>query len=154
MNLDTSIVSQHLQLDHFSCIPMSVELVLKLLGRVHADFYNLQREWRNRTDGSFALFDGRTIAGVRFRLHKDLPLDDLFRTIEEELAAGRCVIVSLPSKFRGSHMWVIHEKLPSGEFRAVSKKSKGSAEIDVEEQVRAIVRRINGTHILTYEISA
>jgi hypothetical protein len=44
MKLDTTIVINHQQLDDFSCIPMAVELVLKLLSRVPADYYDLQRE--------------------------------------------------------------------------------------------------------------
>jgi hypothetical protein len=158
MQLDTTIVSQHQQLDDYSCIPMSVELVLKLVGRVPVDYYGLQREWRNRTDGSFAAFDGRTISGVRFRLQFSLarddkfPLDDLFRTIEGELAIGRFVIISLAMP-GGWHMFVIHEMLPSGEFRAVS-RSPHRREILVTEQVRGIVRQMKGTDILTYEIVA
>jgi hypothetical protein len=158
MQLDTTIVSQHQQLDDYSCIPMSVELVLKLLGRVPADYYELQEEWRNRTDGSFAAFDGRTVAGVRFRLQFSLarddkfPFDDLFRTIEGELAAGRFVIISLAMP-GGWHMFVIHEKLPSGEFRAVSRIPRRTETL-VNDQVRRVVRQMKGTDILTYEIEA
>jgi hypothetical protein len=156
MQLDSTIVSQHQQLDDYSCIPMSVELVLKLLGRVPADYYDLQREWRNRTDGSFAAFDGRIVSGVRpqFSLARDVkfPLDDLFRTIEGELAAGRFAIISLAMP-GGWHMFVIHEKLPSGEFRAVSKLRRPAATV-VTEELRAIVRQMKGTDILTYEIVA
>jgi hypothetical protein len=158
MNLDTTIVNQHQQLDNFSCIPMAVELVLKLLGRVPCDYHNLQHEWSNRTDGSFAVFDGRVIAGVRFRrqfgLARDdrFPLDDLFRTIEAELATGRFVIISLAVP-GGWHMFVIHEKLTSGEFRAVS-RIPGRTDILVTESIRATVCQMKGTDILTYEVVA
>jgi len=156
MQLNGITVSQHQQLDNYSCIPMSVELVLKLLGRIPTDNYDLQHEWRNRTNGSFAQFDGRTIAGVKFRLQFSLarddkfPLDDLFKTIENELAANRYVIVSLAVS-GGWHMFVIYEQLPSGEFRAVS-KIPGRAETLVAEQVKTIVRKMKGTDILTYEV--
>jgi len=153
--LDDKIVSQHQQLDDCSCIPMAVELVLKLLGRVPADFYGLQLEWHNRKDGSFDAFDGRTISGVQFRLQFRLPrddrfpLDDLFLTIENELKAGRYVIVSLAMPGGGWHMFVIHERLPSGEFRAVS-RVHGRTETLIIDQVREIVKGMNGTDILTY----
>ena len=159
MHLDAAIVSQHRQLDTYSCIPMSVELVLKLLRRVPADYYDLQREWGNRTDGSFGPFDGRTIKGVRFRLQFSLarddkfPLDDLFRTIEEELAAGRFIIVSLAMPGGGYHMFIVYDKLPSGEFRAVS-RIQGRPETLVADQIRAMIRQVKGTDILTYEIIA
>jgi hypothetical protein len=157
VQLETNIVSQHQQLDNYSCIPMSVELVLKLLGRISTDNYDLQREWRNRTDGSFAAFDGRTIAGVKFRLQFSLarddkfPLEDLFKTIENELAANRYVIVSLAVS-GGWHMFVLYEQLPSGEFRAVS-KIPSRTEMLIANQVRTAIRQMKGTDILTYEIS-
>ena len=57
-NIDHAVVNSHAQLDDYSCIPSAVELVLKLLGRVPHDFYDLQRAWANRSDGSFnALHD-------------------------------------------------------------------------------------------------
>lgn len=157
MQLNTAIVNNHQQLDNFSCIPMSVELVLKLIGRVPIDYYDLQREWQNRTDGSFAAFDGRVINGVRFRLQFSLqrddkfPFEDLFRTIKEELAAGRFVIISLAVQ-GGWHMFVVFEMLPSGEFRAISKIPHRPGII--ADGIRAIVQKMKGTDILTYNIEA
>jgi hypothetical protein len=154
MTLDPKIVAAHTQLDDYSCIPMSVEYVLKLAGKVPPDYFDLQQAWHNKTTGSFADFDKREIAGVRFHLQFSLardgsfPVDDLFRTIETELAADRYVIISLAVQ-GGWHMFVIHEKLPDGEFDAVT-KLKGGQNI-ITKQVRAIVRKMRGTDILTYE---
>jgi len=158
MQIDHQAVTQHKQLDNCSCIPMSVELVLKLLGRVPADYYALQQQWANRTDGSFAAFDGRTLSGVRFKARftlardEQFPLDDLFRTIEAELNAGRFVIVSLQVP-GGWHMFVIYAQLPSQEFRALS-KFPGRTEVIGCDRVRALIREMKGTDILTYEIVA
>jgi hypothetical protein len=79
------------------------------------------------------------------------PLDELFHTIEGELEAERFTIISLVSP-GGYHMFVIHEKLASGEFRAVSKLPSWKEIYVVSEQVRAVVRQMKGTDILTYEI--
>ena len=135
---------------------MSVELVLKLLGRVPPDFYDLQKEWNNRKDGSFAQFDGRTVAGLCFHMqfslprNENFPLADLFKTIEDELAANRFVIVSLATP-GGWHMFVICDKLPSGEFQAVSRIPRDPRTLLVE-QTRAMIQNMKGTDILTYEV--
>ena len=69
---------------------MSVELVLKLTGRVPGDYYKLQRAWGNKRDGNFSDFDGKTIAGVRVHKHfvlprnQDFPLEGLFAAIDKE----------------------------------------------------------------------
>jgi hypothetical protein len=154
--LDNALLSRHAQLDEYSCIPMCVELVLKLMGRVAPGYFELQQEWQNRRDGSFGSFDGRVIEGIRFQhgyavpRDEKFPLDGLFLEIERELAEGRYVIISLVSS-GGWHMFVIHERLPSGEFRAVSKRHGGSETLVVED-VREVVSQMKGTDILTYRV--
>lgn len=135
---------------------MSVEYVLKLIGKVPPDYFELQRAWGNKMTGSFADFDGREINGVKFRLQFGMsrdahfPIDDLFSTIEKELAEGRYVIISLAGN-GGWHMFVINAKLPDGEFHAFS-KLKGGQNV-ITKQVQAIVRKMQGTDILTYKIA-
>lgn len=155
---DIAAVKAHQQVDNNSCIPMSVEFVLKLLARVPLDYYDLQREWHNRLDGTFAAFDGRTIKGVKFRRQyalprdENFPLNQLFGTVESELEHGRYVIISLPVGDGISHMWVVHTRLPSREFQALSKQL-GTRTI-MTASVQALVRGIHGTDILTYEPSS
>ena len=48
-------------------------------------------------------------------------------------------------------MFVIHEMLASGEFKAVSRIPR-RPEILVTEKIRELVRKMKGTDILTYEI--
>ena len=57
-------IDRHRQIYDAYCIPSSVEMVLKLIDRVPQDYFELQEAWKNKTDGSFANFDNRTIAGV------------------------------------------------------------------------------------------
>jgi len=153
--LNPEVLAKHQQLSEFSCIPMSVEFVLKLLGRVPPDYFELQKTWEN---GSldFREFDGRIINGARFTSHytppdrnDHFPLNDLFSAIEQELASRRYVIVSLPA---GSnwHNWVIYNRLPNGEFEAITKGREPEKISNVREQVH----NMKGTDILTYELEA
>lgn len=150
---EKSIVDRHAQIYLASCIPSSVEIVLKLTGRVPPDFFELQEEWKNKTDGSFANFDNVTIAGLTFRRQYALPRDrrfplrDLFAAIDSELDAGRYVIVGLRSGKHSFHNWVIVERVAGGEYRAVSKNGRDTMEIT---NTRAIIRRMKGTDIGTY----
>ena len=152
---DWLTVDTHQQLYDWSCIPMSVEMVLKLLHRVPQNYYALQFSWQNRRDGTFGDFDGRTIAGVTFQrkffLPRDdkFPLDELFKTIDGELDEGRLVIVSLlwSASF---HMFVIVDRTPTGDYRAVSKD--GSVTMEVID-VKARIRRIKGTDIVTCTVA-
>jgi hypothetical protein len=88
-NYDWYIIDQHHQFNAPSCIPSSVEMVLKLEHREPVDFYDLQKAWGNKTDGTFADFDGRSIGGLTF--HKQFsyprtiffPINDLFKIPHE-----------------------------------------------------------------------
>jgi hypothetical protein len=162
MQLKPEVVAKHKQLYENSCIPMAIEYVLKLLGRIPPDDFRLQEPWGNKDTGNFRCFNGQTIEGVRFRQQfarnrdEHFPLDELFSTIESELAAGRYVIISLevPGPDNGRkryHNFVIYDRMPNGEFRAASKVLNG--EDRCADNVREWVGQMNGTDILTYECS-
>jgi hypothetical protein len=146
-------VDAHEQRYGMSCIPMTIELVLKLLGRVAADYYELQTPWKEKADGNFRDFNGKTIEGVTFHQQFDLkrngqfPLSKLFETIDRELRAGRFVIVSLASA-NGWHMYVIYDEDTDGDFLAVSKAGPTTIE---EKHLKSIITKMQGTDILTYE---
>jgi hypothetical protein len=151
---DQRIIDAHEQRDALSCIPSSVEMVLKLMGRVPGSFYDLQTEWQNKPNGSFRDFDGKTFAGVTFHLQFSLPRDDSFplekefETIHRELQAGRFVIVGLVSP-GGWHNWVIYDEDADGEFLAVSKFKDVTIK---EPQVKRAIREMHGTDLATYEL--
>ena len=148
------IADTHKQLYGMSCIPMSIEMVLKLLERAPASYYDLQNPWKNKADGNFRDFNGKTIEGVTFHQQFDLerndqfPLAKLFETIDRELKAGRFVIVSLVSG-SGWHMYVIYDEDAEGDFLAVSKI--GSQTIEAN-QVKKTITSMKGTDIMTYEL--
>jgi hypothetical protein len=148
------IIDQHAQRYDASCIPSSVEMVLKLLGREPVTYYELQDDWKNKSDGTFGYFDNRTINGVTFHRqfflprNDQFPLPNLFQTIDSELKAGRFVIVSLPSD-AGWHMYVIYDEDETGDFKAVSKIQTQTI---FTEHVKQIIQAMKGTDIMTYDI--
>jgi hypothetical protein len=153
---DRKIVDAHEQRFGMSCIPMSIEMVLKLLGRVPADYYELQNPWKEKADGNFRNFDGKTIKGLTFHQKFDLerndqfPLTKLFETIDRELKAGRFVIVSLTSG-SGWHMYVIYDEDADGDFLAVSKIGAKTIEA---QHVKKIISKMKGTDIMAYEVES
>lgn len=88
---DWLVVDEHQQLYDWSCIPMSVEMVLKLEHREPSDYFELQNAWKNKRDGTFADFDGRTIDGLTFHRqfflprNDHFPMDNLFKAIGSRL---------------------------------------------------------------------
>jgi len=156
--LNQQIVDDHKQLYDSSCIPMTVEMVLKLTGHAPSNYFELQDAWKNKTDGNFSDFDGKTINGLTFHKQFGLPRDDkfpldrLFATIDKELDSGRFVIVSLVSG-SGWHMFVIHGRDADGDFIAVSKygtKAQGAKTIEAKH-LKSNITKMKGTDILTYE---
>ncbi len=153
--LDENVLAEHKQLSLYSCIPMAVEFVLKLLEKLPREDFRLQKAWNDRKDGSFSDFDGWKFDDIKFTRRfpqprdDSFPLDGLFSTIENELASGRYVIVSLgvPPHY---HNYVIYNRLPNGEFDAVT-KGQNPEQIN---DVRARVSNMKGTDILTYELIA
>jgi hypothetical protein len=128
---------------------MSVEFVLKLLGRVPLDYFELQKPWDNNSFGSFADFNGKDLFGVNFEQKyahprdDNFPLEELFQTIENELKRGNYVIISLAVP-GGWHMYVVHDQLPNGEFLAATKGQPR----ELIDNVREIVKSMKGTDIL------
>ncbi len=153
------IVNAHRQIFEFSCIPSSVELVLKLLRKLPPKNFDLQKQWGNRT-GSFDEFDNRIICGVhfnsQFRFERDsnFPLNDLFDCIDKELRKNRYVIVSLEEGWNESqiiyHMYVIYSKSGEGDYLAVTKKN--FTQTKIIQKVKQRIVKINGTDILTYKM--
>jgi hypothetical protein len=151
---DRRIIDAHEQRYFLSCVPSSVEMVLKLTGRVPQSYYELQDAWKNKADGCFDTFDEKTFAGVTFHRQfcmardSEFPLARLFETIDRELKAGRFVIVGLASG-RGSHNWVIYDEGVDGEFLAVSKGGRWTFQ---HSHVKEAITQMQGTEIGTYDL--
>ena len=152
---DPAKVDAHRQVYEWSGIPMAVELVLKLTGREPADYYDLQKEWKNKRDGNFINFDNQTVAGLTFHHRFDdprgneFPTEELFKTIDAELKHGRYVMIAL---YTGSTwgIYVIVGRTASGDYHAVTKGLRFRTL--TATNVKARVREMKGTDILTYTI--
>jgi hypothetical protein len=158
MQIDENIVKAHRQLAQFSCIPMSIEFVLKLLKLVPSDYFELQEKWNNFSGGTFACFDGQTLYGLSFKHQFSVDggrnfckqkMEKLFNTIDQELDEGRYVIISL-AEDGGWHNYIIYDRAPNAEYLAVSKKCDGTRKYD---DVKRRVSEMTGTDILTYRVS-
>jgi hypothetical protein len=152
---DRRVIDAHEQRYMMSCIPSSVEMVLKLTGHVPRSYYQLQNAWKNKSDGSFHDFDGKKFEGLTFHqkfcMARDsaFPLTNLFETIDRELQAGRFVIVGLAAG-NDFHNWVIYDESLDGEFLAVSKFGKWTIQ---QAHVKRAVIQMHGTDIGTYDLT-
>jgi len=149
------VALKHQQISPNSCIPMSIEMILKFNKKVAPDYYQLQRNWNNRIDGTFNDFDNKVVAGLRFRRQFAMPRGDqfpygqLFSVIDQELASGRKVVISLPSGHLLWHMYVIDSKTSKGEYLAYS-RGFNLDKVIVLNDVKSRVYGCKGTDILTY----
>ncbi len=151
-----TVINNHDQIFELSCIPSAVEMVLKYYKVVDFDFYDLQKDWKNKSDGSFHNFDNKELYGItfsqKFVLPRDenFPIDSLFQTIENELKSEKKVIISLPAD-TGWHMFVICKQTPDGEFVSYSKLGSHTL---ILRNTKEIVKKSNGTEIMTYNTPA
>jgi len=149
-----TVVNNHNQIFQMSCIPSAIEMILKYYNVVDVDFYDLQNEWKDKADGSFRNFDKKELYGITFfqkfvlPRDKNFPIDSLFQTIENELKSDKKVVISLPAD-RGWHMFIICKQTPEGEFVSYSKLGSHTL---ILRNTKEIVRKSNGTEIMTYSI--
>jgi len=151
-----NVVNNHNQIFQSSGIPSAVEMVLKYCKAVDVNFYDLQNEWQNKTDGSFRDFDNKELYGItfsqKFVLPRDenFPIDSLFQTIEQELKSGKKVIIALNLDMSWP-IFVVYKQTPDGEFVSYSKFQSNTLII---RNTKEIVKKSNGTEIMTYSSSA
>lgn len=149
-----SVVNNHIQIFPPSGIPSAIEMVLKYCKAVDFNFYDLQIKWQNKTDGSFRDFDKKELYGItffqKFNLPRDesFPMDSLFQTIQNELTSGKKVIIALQVE-TGWSIFVVYKQTPDGEFVSYSKLGSHTT---ILRNTKEIVKKSNGTEIMTYSI--
>jgi hypothetical protein len=150
-------VKQHKQVYNMSCIPSSIEMVLKYNRKVGVDYYELQNAWKEKSDGTFKNFNNKIIAGIKFTQQFDLPrsdafpYDSLYKTIDTELNSGRKVIISLQSGVGLWHMYVLDSRTGSGDYLAYSRVYNLDEPV-VVENVKQYIKAMKGTDIMTYKV--
>jgi len=147
-----NVVNNHNQIYQPSGIPSAIEMILKYCKAVDFNFYSLQNEWQNKTDGSFRDFDNKELYGITFSLKYNLPrdetfpIDSLFQTIENELKSDKKVLIALQVE-GGWSIFVVYKQTPDGEFVSYSKLGSHTL---ILRNTKEIVKRSNGTEIMTY----
>lgn len=151
---DREIIDKHSQLYPASMIPSAVEMILKLNNKVPFDYFDNQKMWRNNMSGNFINFDSISIKGIRFN-HKfslkrgdSFPIDQLFSTIDQELAEKRFVMISLKKDNHWS-VHIIYGKTGNDEYVAFTKAGKKTM---FERRVKEIVKQMKGTDIMIYSV--
>lgn len=164
----------HKQVFDNSCVPMSVELVLKLINMMPHDNFSFQNDnskighsdWIQKGfkypfnepqvefKREFKLMDytqykDKGDRGAHF--FEDGHFEKLFETIDKELDEGRYVIISLKSGENCYHMEVIYNKISDKKYETVTYDNNGPSPKFYEHNLRDRVEKMEGTDILTYK---
>lgn len=131
---------------------MSVELVLKLMGEVNDDYFDLQKEDPLKRD--FKLFNNLEISEVKFSHDYDLPrgenfpIEGLIKDIKSEIDNDRYVICTDGSN-NLFHAYVIYG-YDNNELFAITKYHQGPSENHPEfiNDMATRIKNINGSDIL------
>ncbi|MEI7663987.1 MAG: hypothetical protein WCK34_17405 [Bacteroidota bacterium] len=170
MKINVEEIKGHCQKTQTSCVPMSVECVLKLLKLMSIDDFSLQddpgksgtSDWvrgflypssdpKVVFSREFLLKDSgfREDRGAHFM--KDY-FEPLFETIDKELADGRYVIISLKSGSNTTHNEVIFNKVNDHAYETLSFYHGNPDPVTYPAQdLRQRVTEMEGTDILTYK---
>jgi hypothetical protein len=158
--LSTDKIKNHKQIERISCIPSSIEAVLKLLGKINQDEHPLQLEFlvkeeKRKKEGRHTVdcsdFCGEYY-GVRFKPEffppkrvDSFPIDSLFKKIESELDKEKYVIISLAND-PNFHNWIIYGKTENGDFLAINPGNREKI-----SDVKNRVKKMCGTDIIVYD---
>ena len=154
--LNDDVLNQHIQKYARSCVPMGIELTLKLMGQMKVDCYELQDERGNvsRWGGDY---DNRIITGVEIRMEFNIPrganfpIEDMFQRIRSELDSGRYVNCAWRENNQGEyHAFVIYG-YEGDEFLAITKHFN-DARIHYIDDMGSRLRNIQGSDILTFSV--
>ena len=155
LNLNPVVLNGHIQLYPNSCVPMAIELVLKLMNKVAIDYYELQKEKCNvsRWGGDF---NNRIFSGTQINLEFDIdrgpnfPLNELFEKISSELDSGRFVNCAVkPDGSSSYHAYIIYGINDEGEFLGISIDYEKSPEYI--NDMKARLTKEQGSDILTFK---
>jgi len=164
LELDPDVLKNHQQKKSNSCIPMSVELLLKLNGNVKPTFFDIQdgNLGYKTYDGDGWEYKDKTIEGMKLHhLFEDkrgkYPIEKLFDKIREELDNKRFVQISLYNGKRNNgkddnyHGWVVYgyEQNPD-KFYGIT-FDHGNPNPVYKDTVFEELTKMKGTDILVYE---
>jgi hypothetical protein len=168
-----AIVNAHRQLAPLSCIPSAVEMILKIHSKEPANYYDQQKQWGNKSNGSFADFDGAVLDGISFKREAfdKSAIGALFSQLVAEIDAGRFPVLSLamPQKIVGTadlgvvvwsgfHMFLVTRTNGGliGYAKASPPNGNNGCDTVATHQILPVsleiwVQLMGGTDILTYQ---
>lgn len=170
MQIDRSILNNHRQLYRTSCVPSTVEMLLKIEGIIDPSSFMLQEKYGDNNPRSGDDFDNKCFPGTNktIKFHKVLLpcLEQIFARIDSELNAGRCVLIPLKTSEEGQpwmcHQHILYDFSPTGEYKTFTRLF-GFADIipidnartrfinNFKEMESRPIDSRNGTDFLTYE---
>ncbi len=155
LNLNKEVLVKHIQKYPNSCVPMAIELVLKLMRVVDLDYYDLQDEKGNASSGGED-FNERIINNTQISIEYNIPrgtnfpLEDLFDKITSELECGRFVNCAItPNSSNTFHAYTIYGYCEiTDEFLAISTDYNQGFEYIHDMKTR--LKNEQGSDILTF----
>jgi len=147
------IIDAHEQKYFLSDVPSAVEMVLKVNGSASSHYYDLQDSWNNRLDG-LHWFHNKKICGCTFKHRfwecgrgKYFPYRDFYKCIDEELIAGRPVIISLENGPGNWCMCVVCCRCRNDYCGYITQHGRSHVYF---ENVKQKVQQMGGTDILVF----
>ncbi|HTB05546.1 MAG TPA: hypothetical protein VK806_01250 [Bacteroidia bacterium] len=146
------IIQGHQQIHPKSCVPMSVEFVLKYEKQMDISNFGLQEDLAKHGNSNWV--DGYKHGNIEFsrpvefynKRGANFPFEALYSKIISELSEDRLVIISLLESDGDFHNYVIYDcDSKNGELIATTKGRPNS------NNVWERVQQINGTDILIYK---
>lgn len=171
MKIDFNKIIDHKQVTPISCVPMSVELVLKSLGLMVKTDFSLQND-PIKSGNSNWIKNGFEFPNVNpiVRFNREFLLGDLgfekdrgdyfmqnfyiklFDTIDLELENNRLVIISLESGINQWHMEVIFDKVNEQEYSTITfYYNNPQYKFYTKQPLKQRVSSMKGTDIITYK---
>jgi hypothetical protein len=161
------VINGHIQKYPESCIPMSVEFLVKLVDPTQLNFYDEQDKFPKGPPNGGNYYDGKIINNLEFKHQfninrgRNFPLNNLFKTIKDEIDQSRYVQLSLESyvdkdvngkiTFRGHHCWVVYGYDSSDNFLGVS-RLHGQNQPIFKSTIKQEIISMGGTDIITYRV--
>lgn len=158
------ILELHQQWFPASCAASGMEIVLKLHGKVAEEWFSLQHEFQNQNIG-FSQLDKLAAYGLQAQ-ESHLPKGDFLSRLQQECAAGRFPVFSLPNlgltrlidgSSAGVREWHIWVGIPDGsKVTAVSKTFLRSSPLKITDLEPVIDLALSfdpnyRVHVVTYQ---
>ena len=151
------ILIYHEQKNENSCVPMSVEFMLKLAGVIPLGFYNFQYglDTVRSEFGSGEEYNEKKVGKVVLKQLVNQPrgsyqVSDLIEYIKEELDADRYVQIALDNGAGGYHCWVVWGYVDDTMY-AITKYFNQRYPVIIDN-VTSRLRALGGSDILIYRV--